>query len=224
MTVLAPDERQALQNADAAVAEIQAALESAASTGAIDDDAVRRLGETARAAAGRVNELLPPHVDPAASDEIRQRLLSILTVDVGARHLDVADRVLLEVEAVRHVVRDLLDEQPPVELRDAAALIELVESWLPGASVADIAQLLGYSERQLQRKRREGGAASSRAQTVARLVAILRHAWTDDGVIAWFERPRPDLGGAAPRDLLDDPSCERDLLGAARAGRVQGGG
>jgi hypothetical protein len=67
------------------------------------------------------------------------------------------------------------------------------------------------------------GASSHRIQVVARVVAILRHAWTDQGVYAWFHRPRADLGGGPPIVLLDDPGNERALLIAARAGRVQGG-
>jgi hypothetical protein len=49
---------------------------------------------------------------------------------------------------------------------------------------------------QLQRRRRDGGGVTSpRLEIVARLVAILRHAWTDRGVLAWFAKPRPELGG-----------------------------
>lgn len=225
MPLLAPEERSALEDADAVVAEIQRAIEEAAAAGALDADAFARLRVTAREAAGRVNVLLPPHVDPVAADEIRRRLLRILTVDAAAApSLDLADRVLLETEAIHHVVRDLLDEQPPIELRDAAAVVRQLEEWLPGATVAELAGLLGCSERQLQRMRKEGGSASSRMQVVARLVAILRHAWTDRGVVAWFDRPREDLGGASPAARLEDPNAQRELLLAARAGRVQAGG
>ena len=225
MPLLAPEERTALEDADAVVKDIQRALEAAAEAGVVDGDALARLGTTARAAAGRVNLLLPSHVDPAAADEIRRRLIGILTLDAGqAPSLDLADQVLLEMEAIRHVVRDLLDEQSPVELRDAAAVVRQVEGWLPGATVAEVAGLFGCSERQLQRMRKDGGRASSRMQMVARLVAILRLAWTDRGVVAWFDRARDDLGGERPSALLDDPHFERDLLVAARAGRAQGGG
>jgi uncharacterized protein (DUF2384 family) len=81
---------------------------------------------------------------------------------------------------------------------------------------------MGVSERQLQRRRHDGGLSTPRMQVLARLVAILRHAWTDQGVYAWFQRPRGDLAGAAPIVLLDDPANERALLIAARAGRIQG--
>jgi uncharacterized protein (DUF2384 family) len=130
----------------------------------------------------------------------------------------------MEMEAVRHIVRDLLDEQPPVELRDAPNVVKLLETWLPGVAVSQLAEILGLSERALQRRRHgEGGEATHRMGLVARLVAILRLSWTDQGVAAWFHRPLSSLGGRKPIDLLDDPGRERDLLLVARAGRVQGG-
>jgi hypothetical protein len=123
---------------------------------------------------------------------------------------------------VRHIVRDLLQEQPPVALRDSAAVIALLEEWLPTLTVRQVAELVGVSERQLQRRRREQGKSTPRMQLVARLVAILRHAWTDQGVYAWFHRERAEFGGVVPIDLVDDPANERALLLAARSGRVQG--
>jgi AraC-like DNA-binding protein len=171
-----------------------------------------------------VNQKLPPQVDANARDEIRRRLIYLLTLrpDEGLLPLDVADHALLEMEAIRHVMRDLLQEQPPAELLDAASVIRLLEQWLPSLPIKQLAQLLGLSERALQRRRHEG-QSTHRMQLVARLVATLRHAWTNEGVFAWFRRTRDDLGGAAPIDLLDDATHERELMLAARAGRAQGG-
>jgi hypothetical protein len=56
---------------------------------------------------------------------------------------------------------------------------------------------------------------------VAALVAVLRHDWTEDGIVAWFNRPRRDLDGRAPIALLDDPNSEQALLSAARSSRSQ---
>jgi hypothetical protein len=217
--------RQALEGVDETLSQIQRSLEDAAQSGAIDRDLLERLEKTSRDAAARANDNLPPEIDAQAADEIRRRLLSIVTRDFSdASSLDVADHILIEMEAVRHIIRDLLQEQPPVELRDAATLIALLEDWVPGISVGDLAALLGYSPRQLQRLRHELRPATHRAQLVARLISILRHAWTDQGVLSWFRRPRPDdLDGHAPVELLDDAMHEGDLIRAARAGRVQGG-
>lgn len=224
MAVLEKLERAALESVDASLLQIQQSLEAAAQSGAIDPEVVERVARTAKAAAQRVNDNLPPQIDTHAADEIRRRLISILTLDMEhTASLDAADRFLMEMEAVRHIVRDLLDEQPPVELRNAQNVVVLLESWLPRLSVGQLARLLGLSERQLQRRRREGGDATHRIELVARLVAVLRHSWTDEGVAAWFHRSQRGLGGQTPISILDDAGRERELLTAARAGRVQGG-
>ena len=224
MAVLEEVEREALKSVDESLKQIQRSLEEAARRGALDRQTIERLGATAKKAAQRVNECLPPQLDDRAAAEIRNRLIAILTLDIEeTTSLDVADRFLMEMEAVRDIVRDLLDEQPAVELRDAAHVVALLESWLPRVSVAQLAEILGLSERALQRRRHGEGEATHRMGLVARLVAILRHSWTDEGVAAWFHRPLSALGGARPIELLDDPGRERDLLLVARSGRVQGG-
>lgn len=224
MAVLEQVERDALKSVDDSLRQIQRGLEEAARRGAIDRETIERLSHTVKQAAQRANENLPAQLDDRAVAEIRERLISLLTLEIEeTSSLDVADRFLMELEAVRHIIRDVLDEQPPIELRDAGNVVVLLEEWLSGLTVAQLAELLGLSPRQLQRRRLEGGVSTPRAELVTRLVAILRHSWTDKGVAAWFHRPQPDLAGKRPIDLLDSPAYERDLLMAARAGRVQGG-
>jgi AraC-like DNA-binding protein len=225
LSVLDQSERAALTRADDQLSELQRALETAARSGALDHETFERLDATAREAVARVNQDLPPQIDADARDEIRRRLIYLLTLrpEEGLLPLDIADRVLLETEAIRHIMRDLLQEQPPAELQDAGAVVQLLESWLPSLHVKQLAELLGISERQLQRRRNEGGPSSHRMQLVARLIATLRYAWTNQGVYEWFMRGRNDLNGVAPIDLLDDAQSERALILAARSGRVQGG-
>jgi hypothetical protein len=183
-----------------------------------------RLAATAKELAARINNSLPPELDPRAADEIRRRLISLLTLrGDGESSLDLADRFLMEMEAVRHILRDLVQEQPPVDLADGGEVIKLLERWLPRVNVTELAELVGWSPRQLQRRRRDGGPSTRRAELVTRLVAVLRHGWTNEGVVAWFYRERDDLAGERPIDLLDDVGQERALVAAARAGRVQGG-
>lgn len=224
MPMLDKRERAALRQADDELSDLQVALEAAVQSNALDRESVDRLHDTAEQVAGRVNTNLPMQVDADARDEIRRRLIDMLTlsIDDGAP-LDLADRALIEAEAVRHVLRDLLQEQPPVGLRDAQETVHLLENWFPGLAVNQLAELAGMSTRQFQRRRQDGGVSSHRLQMLARLGAILRYGWTDQGVYAWFHRQRLELAGRAPIDLLEDPASERDLMLLARAGRVQGG-
>lgn len=225
MPVLDDSDRQTLARAGEDLAELQTALETAARQGALDGDLLERLERTATGIAGRLNHDLPVHLDPDSRDEIRRRLIDLLTLEPAeeGRPLDRADRALLEIEAVRHVMRDVLQEQPPADLRRSDSLVELLDRWLAALPVASRAELLGLEVRQLQRLRSSDRPSTHRMITVARLVALLRHGWTDEGVAAWFRRSRHDLGGQSPLELLDDPAMERDLLRAARSGRVQGG-
>jgi hypothetical protein len=225
VSVLEEGQRLRLEEAEGELEKFQETMEEAARRGALDDEALQRFSRTIKEFVAKVDDRLLPEIDPESAAEVNRRLIAVLTMD--ARHadvLDAADACLIELEAIRHVLRDLLQEQQPESLRrQGRELIDLMEQWLPDIAVADLAELLGLSMRQLQRKRHDDSPATSREQLVARLVAILRYAWTDAGVLAWFRRPRHDLGGKAPMALLGDPAAEPSLLNAARAGRVQGG-
>src|SRR5436190_21619473 len=102
MPVLDEQDRAALLEADSELSGLQAALEAAAQTNAIDRESLDRLSETAHAAVSRINAKLPMHIDAEARDEIRRRLLAVLTlrIEEGAL-LDLADRALIEAEAAR---------------------------------------------------------------------------------------------------------------------------
>src|SRR5918998_2130270 len=89
----------------------------------------------------------------------------------------------------------------------------------------DLAELLGVDLRRFQRwisareRTRPEGEEARRLRALARLVGQLRHAFTPAGVVAWFDWPRADLGGATPRELLPDPLRLPELLLAAGSTR-----
>jgi uncharacterized protein (DUF2384 family) len=218
----------ALRQVDEALGRMQQLLEAAVEADAVDREQLERVTVTGRELAGRLNRQLPPAIDPDARDEIRRRIIDLLVLSPeetdDARLLDTIDRALVEVEAIRHILRDLVQEQPPVHMRSAAQVIRLLQDWLPRVTQKQLAELVGVSPRQWQRLRQSESPTTPRMQRVARLVAILRHAWTDEGVVAWFYRPRRDLDARKPADVIDDPAYEAVLMRAARSGRVQGGG
>lgn len=219
-------QRTSLRDADDRLARWQESLEHAAEQGAIDDEQRARLRSTLRELVRSLNDGVAPLVDPEGASEIRDRLVRLVTLDPddGDGPLDLADQALMEAEAVRHIVRDLLDGAPPAGLTTAAA-VEQIEAWLPRLGVTDLARLLGVDRRTIPRIRRGDGPPEARLLVLWRLVALLRHSWTDEGVIAWFERPRLALGGQTPAQLLDrmttEPELERTLIDLARRGRTQ---
>jgi transcriptional regulator with XRE-family HTH domain len=143
--------------------------------------------------------------------------------DKAQLDLEACDQLLIRIERIRHVMRDALDEHVTGVGGDTAAVMEELSTWLPTTTRHELAELLGVDRRTLPRwEKQRDRAPSRRLQAVARLVAILRHSWTEQGILAWFHRPRRELGGLAPLELLDDTAFDEEaLIAAARAGRSQ---
>jgi uncharacterized protein (DUF2384 family) len=135
--------------------------------------------------------------------------------------LDTVDQLLVCIERVRHVVRDALDEHVAGIPDDASLAVQELREWLPNTSIATISRLVGVDRRTLTRWTKVHRPTPRRLQLVASLVAVLRHNWTEEGVVAWFDRPRRGLGGRKPGSLLDDPVADGLLLAEARSGRSQ---
>lgn len=135
--------------------------------------------------------------------------------------LDVCDQLMILLERIRHVVRDALDEHVSGVGDDVGLVMAELGRWLPHVPDQTIAQLVGVDRRTLSRWRSQRGAPRHTLRVFARLVAILRHNWDEEGIVAWFERARRDLDGRRPAALLADPGAEDRLVGAARSGRNQ---
>lgn len=174
-----------------------------------------------------ISRKMPPALDSEEVAEIRGDLVEIL--GSAAEHnsdqpLDSLDAIMVHLEAIRHVVRDAIDGHVTPE-GDARELLRGLEAKLPRVRRKDLAELLNTSERSIQRilKAEDAVEPSRRLLIVARLVELLRRGWTPEGVIAWFFRPRAELGDRTPFELLDDPAEERAILSAAKQGRAQHG-
>lgn len=191
-----------------------------------DPEYVERFRETAHRLSRQVNSSLPPDLDSDALAEIRGIILNALH-DVEEideeRPWDTVEVVVLKAEAIRHIVRDALDAHVGSDGRDAAVLVRSLLDWLPRVSQTRLAKLVGISPRQFMRWKKEGGESTARLLLVTRMVALLHRAWTPEGVVAWFERPRADLDGKRPIDVLEDPQYEQRLMTAVRQGRAQHG-
>ena len=131
--------------------------------------------------------------------------------------------VRIALEQFRQSLRDIVEGQPyddNAPVRDVLA--RTVEAFAaPQKSVADV---LGVSVRQLQRWLARDGSEpaaddAARIRVVGQVVNQLRHSFTGPGVVAWFYREHPVLG-RRPIELLDDPLCYPQVLGAATAARA----
>jgi hypothetical protein len=139
-------------------------------------------------------------------------------------NLDLCDELMIRLERIRHVVRDALDEHVSGAYSDVGLVMGDLDRALPHVPDRTIAALVGVDRRTITRWRGDhGGQPKRNLRVFARLVAILRHSWDEEGIIAWFDRPRRDLGGRKPATLIDEPNAEEELIAAARSGRSQYG-
>jgi hypothetical protein len=219
-------QRRRLLAIDTEVEEVKAAFEAAlaevTSRPGIDGSANKRLAEVERRLAD-----LKPQLEAADLTYEQKATLYSAMVDVNNAmnaapgDLDRFEAALIGIERVRHVIRDALDEFVGGASADRRRLLEELQQSLPGVKQAELAVLLDVDPRTIRRWGAAPGEAEHRLQLVAHLVAVLRHAWTPKGILGWFQRPRRDLEGKPPIELLADPSSERSLLTAARSSRNQ---
>lgn len=220
-------EHDALEQFEGLVTDWSRQLLKALNQTPLPPDYLDRWRHTAGRLSAAINRSVPPSLDPEQLAEIRGELLEIMqrTADGDPkRPLDSVEAALLSLEAIRHIVRDALDQQAPGE-GDARSLLGGLEESLPRVGRRELADLLGTSERSLQRIQASATPVqpSRRMQIVARLVSLLRRGWTPEGVIAWFHRPRPELDGKTVIAAIDDADLEQDILALARHGRAQHG-
>jgi hypothetical protein len=191
----------------------------------VDGTFEERWGRIAERLRNLRSGLFPEDFDKQQLTDVYTTLLDIRDlvdrID-GARDMEAFDQLLIHLERIRHVVRDALDEHVTGAAHDVGLVMEDLDRWLPNTPRHALAELVGVDRRTLSRWIGQAGIPSHRAQVVARLVAILRHNWTEEGIVAWFHRTRRDLGGRAPLALLAARTIDEDaLLAAARAGRSQ---
>lgn len=222
---LAELERRISHALDKLRGDLEAAAGDAEAS-AIDPEYVDRWIETARRLSVQVSNDLPPELEPDAMAEIRRIIINLLDalerID-ASRPLDTIDTFFVSSEAVRHIIRDALDEHAGCREDDAGALVAYLREALPRVTQADQARLAGVSVRHLQRLGKEGGTPPRQLVLAVRLVKLLRYVWNPEGVIAWFHRERRDLDGHAPIDLAGTAGFENALLRLARQGRAQHG-
>jgi hypothetical protein len=229
---LAGDREQRLTKADELIDDFLALVQERAEEvqgATFDEEQVRQFIDTARRMSMRLHTQLKPLLDRDAVGEIADTILDGITLledNPALPALDVLDDLLVRAERIRHVIRDVLDATLECDPEDTRALTERLFSWLPRVPQADIAELAGRDVRTLQRWAKAdppAHPADRRLLLVVEAIALLRRAWTPEGVVAWFRRPRRDLGGHSPLEVIGDPAYEQALRLAVRSGRAQHG-
>jgi hypothetical protein len=211
---------------DELVESFARALASAAAQEEVDPSFMDRFRDTSMRLIELNDELHEDDFDPRALAEFRGIIINAIKDVQEAdpdRPLDTIDSILIRAEQLRHLVRDAMDGHVGGAGQSSAEVMKSLHETLPSIRRVELAALLGRSQRQVGRWADQPGPPPSRLELVARIAALLRHSWTEEGVVAWFLRPRPDFGNKKPIDLLDDPNRELELITAARRGRAQHG-
>jgi hypothetical protein len=219
------EREEALKEADGAVERWIETLRENADT--IDTEHAKAFVDTTRRLSFRLHRELEPVLDAESLAEISGIILegmeALYETFADAPPLVILDDLVVRAERIRHIVRDSLDASLECDEDDTSALVTRLITWLPGIRQPELGKLAGRSVRQLQRWAKEGKRPTRRLLLVVQLIALLRRAWTPEGVVAWFYRPRTDLDGRRPIDVLDNPDYERALRAAVRRGRAQHG-
>jgi uncharacterized protein (DUF2384 family) len=169
-------------------------------------------------------DLKPEDFDKDQVLAISKTLLDIYELAERRDSLDALDQLLINFERMRHVVRDALDEHVNGVAGSTAEVLNELYARLPDVPQHEVASLVGVDRRTLLRWRDSPREPTDRLRVIAQLVAILRHNWENEGVVAWFHRPRRELDGKTPLKMLEQSHIDEEVvISAARAGRSQYG-
>jgi hypothetical protein len=136
-------------------------------------------------------------------------------------------RVRAAVDAVGDLIDTILRELEHAVLEDAPTAAHQAALWLAPAGDRQVAALLGVDARTVRSWRaqppREVRADPDRVVLVAQIAYELRRATSAAGIVRWFSRRRPQLGGRSPLDLLERGVRAREdrLRDLARGARGQ---
>lgn len=224
--MLTPEER--LEEMDQELEDLKRgfveAIEHLQQTPQVDHSFEERVQQVGERLAALRHKLAAEDFSSREISELHNNLWEIkelIDEDGSRENLDACDRLLVCIERIRHIVRDALDEHVPAAYEDVGLVLKELRACLPHTSQTKLARLIDKTPRTLSRWAAQSGPPPRRLRLVARLVAILRHNWSEEGIVAWFDRPREELGGKKPIALLDDANFEDALLDAARSGRSQ---
>lgn len=158
-------------------------------------------------------------------------LMSLQHGVIGAlRALDLANekqkrsQLRVALERMRQSLRDMLEGVSASEEQASKDLVRwLVETLdVPQTEIAD---LLNVNARKLQRwlspqdPSEPHDEDALRVRLVARITSHLRHGFSGPGVVAWLERPHPELKGSSPKQLLNKRQTFEHLVNLAASAR-----
>jgi len=162
-------------------------------------------------------------IDPYLLVELEQVAISaLLALDDDADPSAQIEGTELALESMREILGDIEEGSAVGDGRSGREIAR----WLKErtrASTRELAEVLGISERKLERwfagSTEPIAEDEVRLRLASRLVNQLRHGMTGYGAVRWLSRPFPELDGRRPKDLLDAPEEASRLLALAAQAR-----
>ena len=163
-------------------------------------------------------------IDPYLMLALQQGVISSLRALALKDQSQKRKHLRIAIERMRQALRDVAEGIPVSEEESTKEILRwLVETLdVPQAQVAEV---LSVQPRKFQRWLSPNDPAEPhdedalRVKVLARITNHLRHGFSGPGVLAWLERPHPELKGNSPGDLLDKRQTFEQLLDLAAAAR-----
>lgn len=163
-------------------------------------------------------------VDPYLWVALQQGLISALRAG-GLRSKKTKRKELrIALEQMRQAVRDIVEGIPVSDDQPSKDIVRWLVETLD-VPQNEIASLLDVSPRTFQRWASPGDPTAPhnedalKVRLLGRLTNHLRHAFSGPGVVAWLERPHPELKGDPPKQLLDKRQTFERLTTLAASAR-----
>lgn len=193
-----------------------------ARTAEVPDEAIAAIDEV-RDVVAAMTPTEQDHVDPRLLDALQSGLLRAWQATDEGTPVERRRDLRRATEQVRQALWEIAEYQPVAADVPAKDVARWLTATLP-VPRDDLASLLGVTARTLSRwaasdSSEPSGRDEMRLRLLARVVSYLRHTLTGPGVVAWMQRPHPQLGGRTPTELLDDPVEAPHVLSVAASAR-----
>lgn len=163
-------------------------------------------------------------IDPYLMLALQQGVISSLRALALKDRSEKRRQLRVALELMRQALRDVTEGIFVSEERSTKEILRWLVDTLD-VPQAEVAEVLSVQPRKFQRWLSPKDPAEPhdedalRVKILARITNHLRHGFSGPGVLAWLERPHPELKGNSPSDLLDKRQTFEQLLELAAAAR-----
>lgn len=215
------------QGLESQAADLQEALGKANQELAGTSEVSKEVRKVVERVASEIVELGPDlesQIDPYLLMSLQQGIIGALRALDLSNERQKRNQLRISIERMRQSLRDMVEGVSVSEAQPTKDVVRWLVDILD-VPQADVAGLLNVNARKLQRwlsprdPSEPHDEDALRVRLIARIANHLRHGFSGPGVVAWLERPHPELKGRAPIDLLDKRQTFEHLVSLAASAR-----